>query len=62
MSQQEATSGDSYANPCTRRVGLEFFEDAALGYDAQDFEAVKALEGGESVSLDSGDHAVARIE
>lgn len=38
--------------------GPRVFEDAALGYDEQDFEAVKALEVGESVSLDAGDHAV----
>ena len=63
MSQQyEAMWGDSYVKPGTRLVGLEFFEDEELGHDEDDFEAVKALEVGETVKLDSGDHSVTRIE
>jgi hypothetical protein len=63
MSQQyKATWGDSYVKPGTRVVGLEFFKDGELGYDKEDLEMVEALEVGETVKLDSGDHSVTRIE
>lgn len=57
-----ATWGESYVTPETKTVDLEFFSRIDLGYDKKDFECVGALEVGEVVKLDTGDHSVTRIE
>jgi hypothetical protein len=62
VEQYKATWGDSYEKPGTRVVGLDFFGDADLGYDEEDLQAVKALNVGDTVKLDAGDHSVTRIE
>lgn len=60
--QYQAIWGNSYEKPGTRIVGLDFFRNADLGYDEEDYKRVKALEIGEFVKLDSGEHSVTRIE
>lgn len=57
-----ATWGESYVSPGTKTVDLEFFSRPDLGYDHEDFDLVAALEVGEAVKLDTGDHSVTRIE
>ena len=58
----QATWGESYISPGTKTVDLEFFRQPDLGYDQEDLALVEALEVGEAVKLDSGDHSVTRVE
>jgi hypothetical protein len=58
----QAVWGESYNSPGTKTVDLEFFRRTDLGYDQEDLALVEALEVGEAVKLDSGDHSVTRVE
>jgi hypothetical protein len=56
----ECTWGTSYVNPGTKICDLELFSEGN-GYDDDDREAVNALEIGQTITLDAGDHSVTRI-
>jgi hypothetical protein len=58
----QATWGESYVYRGTKTVDLEFFGRTDLGYDHEDLDIAGALEVGETVKLDTGDHSVTRIE
>jgi hypothetical protein len=60
--QYQAIWGNSYEKPGARIVGLDFFRNADLGYDEEDYKRVEALQIGEAVKLDADEHSVTRIK